>query len=358
MLVTLAQIYLRKGQAARALEQINRVLAARPDDAVALAVRGRTLGRLGKGQQAEADFSTASSLQPDDPEVWGLHGLFLAERGETDRAASELARAMARLPLPTYTWSYSDPSGLYADAAAFPDVFERLTRLRPDDRVLWVMRVFHHARRREWPQAAAAAARLDAALPYESFSWQIEALLRLWTGDLEGYRRVCLGMLAVPAAATDPTAARQAALASLLRPDALPDARVIDPAMATLLSSIPGRASLYTPLAQGFYEYRAGRPESAVACLLPARSTFDAATLNPTVCLVLAMAYQRTGRPAEARQELQRGRNAVEQSGFDPWREGDLPFVWWDWLRLHILLHEAEGLILYDPIFPADPIAW
>jgi hypothetical protein len=125
--------------------------------------------------------------------------------------------------------------------------------------------------------------------------------------------------------------------------------------MATLLSSIPGRASLYTPLAQGLYEYRAGRPESAVACLLPARSTFDPATLNPTVRVVLAMAYQRTGRPAEARQELQRVRNAVEQSGFDPWREGDLPFCWWDWLRLHILLHEAEGLILYDPIFPADP---
>jgi hypothetical protein len=58
------------------------------------------------------------------------------------------------------------------------------------------------------------------------------------------------------------------------------------------------------------------------------------------------MTYQLAGRPAEARQELQRVRNAVEQSGFDPWREGDLPFVWRDWQRLHILLHEAEGLIL------------
>src|SRR5262249_440367 len=127
--------------------------------------------------------------------------------------------------------------------------------------------------------------------------------------------------------------------------------------MATLLSSIPGRANLYTPLAQGLYEYRAGRPESAVACLLTARSTFDDSALNPTVRLVLAMAYQRTGRPAEARQELQRARNAVEQSGFAPWGEGDLPFCWMDWLRLRILLHEAEGLILYDPIFPADPFA-
>jgi hypothetical protein len=60
------------------------------------------------------------------------------------------------------------------------------------------------------------------------------------------------------------------------------------------------------------------------------------------------MAYHRTGRPAEARQELQQVRNAVQKSGFDPGREGDLPFAWYDWLRLHILLREAEGLILYD----------
>jgi Tfp pilus assembly protein PilF len=357
ILMTVTQVYFRKGQAARALEQINRVLASRPDDAVALAVRGCILGRLGEGQQAAADFSTASSLQPDDPEVWGLHGLFLAERGEPDLAASELARAMARPPLLSNDWTYQDPFGLYTGAVAYPDVFERLTRLRPGDRGVWAMRVFHHARRREWSDAAAAAARLNAALPYDHFSWQCEGVLRLWTGDLDGFRRIGLGMLAVPAAATDPMAARRAALTCLLRPDAFPDARVIDPAMATLLSSIPGRASPYTPLTQGLYEYRAGRPESAVEHLLTACSMFADAAHGATVRLVLAMAYQRTGRPAEARRELQRVRDAVEQSGFDPWREGDLPFVWWDWLRLHLLLREAETLIVYDPIFPTDPFA-
>jgi hypothetical protein len=240
---------------------------------------------------------------------------------------------------------------------AYPDVFERLTRLRPDDRGVWVKRVLHHARRREWSEAAAAAARFDAALPYDHYSWQCEAVLRLWTGDLEGYRRVGLGMLASAGSTTDPRTARRAALTCLLRLDAFPDARVIDPAMATLLLSTQGGANLYTPLVQGLYEYRTGRPESAVEHLRPARSTFDGAALNATVRLVLAMAYQRTGRPAEARQELQRVRNAVEQSGFDPGREGDLPDMWADWLRLHILLPEAEGLILYDPIFPADPFA-
>jgi hypothetical protein len=264
---------------------------------------------------------------------------------------------MARLPLRANDWEDRDPFGLYIEAVANPDVFDRLTRLRPNDRNLWVERVLHHARRREWPQAAAVAARLDAALPHDPFSWQHEAELRLWTGDLEGFRRVCLGMLAFAGSTSDPTTARRAAMTCLLRPDALPDAGVIEPAMAALLGSAPGRANRFTPLAQGLYEYRAGRPRSAVEHLLPARSLFDGGALNATIRLVLAMAYQRTGRPAEARRELQQVRDAVEKSGFDPRREGDLPPYWYDWLRLHLLLPEAEGLILYDPTFPADPFA-
>jgi len=244
---------------------------------------------------------------------------------------------------------------------AYPDVFERLTRLRPDDRALWIGRIVHHARRREWPQAAAVAARLNAGFPHDhpswqrQLSWQHEATLRLWIGDLDGYRRVCLGMLAFADATTDPTTARRAAMSCLFRPEALPDSGVIDRAMATLLSS--EQVSPYTPLAQGLYEYRAGRHESAIEPLVRARSMFADAAFMAMVRLVLAMAYQRTGRPAEARRELQRVRDAVEQSGFDPWREGDLPFVWWDWLRLHLLLREAETLIVYDPIFPTDPFA-
>jgi hypothetical protein len=29
-----------------------------------------------------------------------------------------------------------------------------------------------------------------------------------------------------------------------------------------------------------------------------------------------------------------------------------------DWLPLQILRREAEALIRYDPVFPADPFAW
>jgi serine/threonine protein kinase/tetratricopeptide (TPR) repeat protein len=361
MLVTLAQTSLRKGQPARAVGLMDRVLAARPGDAVALAVRGRAQTRLGHDREAAADIAAAGSLQPGEPAVWEARGFYHAERGEPDLAAPDLARVLASLP-PRDGWYAEDPTGLYPEAVARPDVFDRLTRLRPDDRNLWIERITHHARRREWPQAAAVAARLNAVplLPFDRTCRQREAELRLWTGDLEGFRRVCLGMLESPGATTDPTTARLAVLPLLLRPDALRDAGAIDPAMATVLSLAPAQANRYTRLAQGLYEYRAGRPGSAVELLrrlpLPTRTNNDASYFA-TARLVLAMAYQQTGRRAEALRELQEVRNAVETSGFDPWREGDLPPFWFDWLRLRILLSEAEGLILYDPIFPADPFA-
>jgi hypothetical protein len=36
---------------------------------------------------------------------------------------------------------------------------------------------------------------------------------------------------------------------------------------------------------------------------------------------------------------------------------GAVNFAATDWLPLQLLLREAEALILYDPVFPADPFA-
>jgi hypothetical protein len=34
-----------------------------------------------------------------------------------------------------------------------------------------------------------------------------------------------------------------------------------------------------------------------------------------------------------------------------------LDYGWTEWLQARILCNEAEGLIVYDPIFPVDPFA-
>ena len=62
----------------------------------------------------------------------------------------------------------------------------------------------------------------------------------------------------------------------------------------------------------------------------------------------LAMAHHRLGHHDQARRYLDRLRN--RQPSTDP-------NVFWDELEIRLVRSEAEAVILYDPIFPADPFA-
>jgi hypothetical protein len=80
--------------------------------------------------------------------------------------------------------------------------------------------------------------------------------------------------------------------------------------------------------------------------------------------LHLAMAHQRLGHEAEARRQLDAARKRLEGLGHVFWdalrdlASGELmDYGWTEWMTATILLHEAEALIVYDPIFPADPFA-
>ncbi|MFI5455093.1 MAG: tetratricopeptide repeat protein [Isosphaerales bacterium] len=62
----------------------------------------------------------------------------------------------------------------------------------------------------------------------------------------------------------------------------------------------------------------------------------------------LAMVHHRLGHRDEARRWLERLRN--HQPSADPTQ-------FWTELEIHLLRSEAEAVILYDPVFPADPFA-
>jgi hypothetical protein len=69
---------------------------------------------------------------------------------------------------------------------------------------------------------------------------------------------------------------------------------------------------------------------------------------EPADLAFLAMAHQHLGHPAEAHAMLDRLRNAMRQRGglgADQIAEN------------RAFLAEAEAVVLYDPIFPADPFA-
>ena len=73
--------------------------------------------------------------------------------------------------------------------------------------------------------------------------------------------------------------------------------------------------------------------------------------------LFLAMAHQKLGHVVLARQELDATRAWFDSHDPDFARGRLLDYGWTEWLQSNVLRNEAEALILYDPIFPADPFA-
>ena len=91
--------------------------------------------------------------------------------------------------------------------------------------------------------------------------------------------------------------------------------------------------------------YRAGRSDEAIRRL---EEAIQAPGEQTTGWAFLAMAHHRLGHRDEACRWLDRLRN--HQPTADSTR-------FWDELEIHVLRSEAEAVILYDPMFPADPFA-
>ena len=62
----------------------------------------------------------------------------------------------------------------------------------------------------------------------------------------------------------------------------------------------------------------------------------------------LAMAHARLGRQTEAQRCFERPAN---------YRAPEGPATFWDEQRVLLQRREAEAVVLYDPIFPADPLS-
>ncbi len=105
------------------------------------------------------------------------------------------------------------------------------------------------------------------------------------------------------------------------------------------------RATAFNTL--GAVLYRADRFEDAI------RRLGDGIRLRggdsvPQDWAFLAMAHHRLGHPDEARHWLDRLRNRQRSTD---------PDQFWEELEIRLLHSEAEAVVLYDPVFPADPFA-
>jgi tetratricopeptide (TPR) repeat protein len=348
----LAEVYLDKGENDRALDLADMAIAARPDDPLSLASRGYVKSRIGQLSQAEADLSKVVQLRPDDWHAWNELGKLQAKRGLPDAAVSAFVKVMELTPESKgeEVWWTPDRAGIGVTLGPFDEIFRRIIRARPTDRTLLLARFHYLGRRRRWKEAAEMAARIIELDPVDKDARWYHRLLLLFCGDVEGYRR----------------AAREA-VANGHQVNA--DQVGWDPLLSASEHTRVGAFSPRPPggdfgLHRGILAYREGQYAVAIREL----TEFQGSTTHPLrltlIHTVLAMAHQRLGQVAEARRELDAARKRLDRLGRVFWNVVQdsaerelLDYGWTEWVIATIVSSEAEALIVYDPIFPADPFA-
>lgn len=95
----LAGLYLGRGQAETALDEVKRALAAKPDLPEAFNLRGLAYASLGEAALAEESFRRALQLAPRDGDTLNNFGWFLCQQRRWPEAELQFASALA---LPQY----------------------------------------------------------------------------------------------------------------------------------------------------------------------------------------------------------------------------------------------------------------
>ena len=142
---------------------------------------------LGRAGRVEALLERATSRQPRDPNTWVQSGLVRDRLGRTDQAAADFARAIELLPRDRF---FASPrSWLILELAGHERVFSALLEARPDDKHLWIGRGRYHALRDRWRQAAADYARgIEPVASPGTDEYYEYACLLLLVGDKGRYR--------------------------------------------------------------------------------------------------------------------------------------------------------------------------
>jgi tetratricopeptide (TPR) repeat protein len=223
--------------------------------------------------------------------------------------------------------------------------FQEALRARPDDAGFLAAEygrsLLDHAR----PEMAATA--LAEAVGRSPDTLAIR-LMHIWTletaGDRAARRRACTDLVARFGSTTDPGIANDVAWSCALAPDALADPGTPVRLANLALAGYPETEKQVALTTLGAALYRAGRFEEAIRHLEESVRRQGV----PEDWAFLAMTHQCLGHHEEALHWLDR-LQARQFSG--------RPEHFWGELQGRILRREAEGVVLEDPIFPADPFA-
>jgi len=196
-----------------------------------------------------------------------------------------------------------------------------------------------------WTDAASCCSRLIELEPTSHWFYFVLAPLLVQTGDLEGYRRLCVQFPARFSGTGNPMIADRVAKACLLQPLPGVDLVVIDHLAETAVSlGSTDRYLAYFQVTKGLAEFRQGRFTEAAVWLQKAIDNKSNPDANRYLAayVILAMTESRMKRTDEARAALAKG---IEIEKGLPRLGEDLGGFWMDWIIGHVLLKEAKALI-------------
>jgi hypothetical protein len=260
-----------------------------------------------------------------------------------------------------------DRGRLNANAREWDDAhaaFTRAAELRPDHVSVWVERGDLYARLGLWDLAAADIAReCELREPDATMRWYRHALLRLYVGDADGYRKVCRRMRERFSRTNNPYSATEVIRTCMLAPG--PDADLAELVKLAQHAVVNESGSWYSLYLLGMAQYRAGQYAPAAQRLRESLVAHPDWTARAISYPVLAMAHHRLGQTAEARQALDAAAEAIDRwtrARYQNQEEknwiihlgatADWPIPWWDWLECQIYYREASVLI--DGSAPRD----
>jgi serine/threonine protein kinase/Flp pilus assembly protein TadD len=321
-----------------ATEAYDHALRVQPNVARLWFARAARRLALGRREEATADFRKAAELAGGDPPIQTEYLRLYAELGTPEQAAAAFTKHLDRLPKDE-GWGSARRAAVL-DMVSFKAAFGRLIELRPTDTLLIVCRARDHLSRGRFTEAAAEYRRVIQERPV-SFDWLEACEVSLLTGDEAGYRELCRAL--IEKAGDKPTSFGFSLLA---RCCGLSDASGVEPARlvgwaSQALENVRLPHFLH---ALGLAHYRAAGYKAAIEPLEESNRSSCADSGKGQNWLVLAMAHAKAGRPDEARQCLERGRECINKAV--PPKAGEpSPAYVGDWGELQLLLKEAVSVV-------------
>jgi tetratricopeptide (TPR) repeat protein len=321
------------------LDQEMRAESADPGLVLRMAKAEAELGRV---RRVEALLERATSRQPRDPSTWVGSGVALDRLGRTDQAVADFVKAIELVPKDRF---FASPSSkLILEMAGHEHVFSALLEARPDDKQLCIGRGRYQALRDRWRRAAADYARGIEAVPSPDTQEYYEySCVLVLIGEYEPYRGLIQTLRDQVDKTKDPRLAYELARACIITSEmpADPDQVVRWARLAADSEPLPWHRHVV-----GAAYYRARDYEEALRWLGSSLERgWDMA--RPLNQFLLAMIHRRMGhadRAAALREEASRLYEEMESRRVD----GAVPGVFAaDWMTIQIYRREA-GLLFKD----------